>query len=165
MDMFAASELDIVNNSVAVAEEIVCNFYKMSASQWLRHRYDVNTLAELAHEEIVEGPFAQIIRYEARKEGNSLGSSVYDFYKICLQDNTILATVGSTPGLDLFPFTLYVIVHELSHIVRFARFHQNFEASPEETAREEERVHQVTRLMLERYDWDGMDRVLQFYAE
>jgi hypothetical protein len=65
---FKKDELTIVNNAVAMAEELVSNHYKMSASQWLRPKYDVETLTNLTEEEIVDGPFAQIIRYEGKAE-------------------------------------------------------------------------------------------------
>ncbi|ABW66357.1 hypothetical protein [Desulfosudis oleivorans] len=162
---FSLDQLAVLNDSVAVAEEMVCDYYKMSASQWLRHRYDVKTRAGLSGTEIVEGPFAQIVRYAARGSDASLGSSVYDFYKICVQDPAILSVVSATPGLSLFPFLVYVIVHELVHIIRFARFDQHFDAPPEEKEREEGRVHRATRAILVRHEIAGMAPVLKFYEK
>mgnify|MGYP001816334176 CR=1 FL=1 len=46
LNHFSPEQLDIVNNAVAMAEELVSNHYKMSASQWLGPRYDVKTLVE-----------------------------------------------------------------------------------------------------------------------
>ncbi len=164
MDMFSTSQLEVIDNAVAVAEEIICNYYKMSASQWLRHRYDIKTCCSLSPEELVDGPYAQIIRYTAYREGEQLGSAAYDFYKICLQDPAMLAALETTPELKLFPFSLYIIIHELVHIVRFARFHQRFDASPEEKEEEEVRVHDITRTVLEDSGLDGTETVLNFYA-
>jgi hypothetical protein len=165
MKTFSRDQIAVLNDAVAVAEEMVCNFYKMSANQWLRHRYDVKTLVELTPEEVVEGPFAQIVRYEVRGSDASLGSSVYDFYKICLQDPAILSTLGAAPGLSLLPFMVYIMVHELVHIIRFARFYQNFNAPPEEKAVEEGRVHQATRAILVSHEISGMTPVLKFYEK
>ena len=89
---FGPDQLEIVNDAVAMAEELVSNNYKMSASQWLGRRYDVKTLEELKPEEIIDGPFAQIIRYKGQRKNTSLGSATYDFYKICLQDHTIISS-------------------------------------------------------------------------
>ena len=50
---FGAEQIKIVNNAVAMAEELVSNHYKMSASQWLGPRYDVKTLADLNPDEII----------------------------------------------------------------------------------------------------------------
>jgi hypothetical protein len=161
---FKTDQLLVVNNAVSMAEELVSNYYKMSASEWLRPKYDVKTLADLAEDEIVIGPFAQIIRYEGKLKGGMLGSSAYDFYKICVQDHAILNILAERPDIVLYPFALYVIAHELVHIVRFSRFLQNFKASDTEKLNEERRVHGITHDILEPLKTDGLGRVLDFYG-
>ncbi len=155
----------MVNNSVAMAEEVVNNAYKMSTSQWLHQKYDVKTLLDLSPNEIVHGPFAQIIRFKGQKKDASLESAAYDFYKICLQDHNILSIMAAFPDLALFPFTLYIVAHELIHIVRFTKFLQNFDASPEERMTEEQRVHQKAHDILADVRIEGMVPVLQFYGK
>lgn len=161
---FKDDELIVVNNAVAMAEELVSNYFKMSASQWLRPKFDVKTLADLSDSEIVDGPFAQIIRYEGKLKGGVLGSSTYDFYKICIQDHAILKVLKEQRELALTPFALYVVTHELVHIVRFSRFLQNFNASNAEKLAEERRVHTITHDILEPVNAHGLDTVLDFYA-
>lgn len=161
---FKDDELIVVNNAVAMAEELVSNYFKMSASQWLRPKFDVKTLADLSDSEIVDGPFAQIIRYEGKLKGGVLGSSTYDFYKICIQDHAILKVLKERRELALTPFALYVVTHELVHIVRFSRFLQNFNASNAEKLAEERRVHTITHDILEPVNAHGLDTVLDFYA-
>jgi hypothetical protein len=140
----------------------VSDFYNTSANQWLR-KYDVKTLTDLSEEEIVHGPFAQVIRYEGRRKDAHLGSSAYDFYKICIQDHSILSVLEECSDIKLFPFSLYIVTHELIHIVRFCNFHQRFDASPEEKMAEETRVHQNTYKILEAVRVQGMEQVFQFY--
>jgi hypothetical protein len=160
---FNAQQLLTINRSVTMAEELVSNYYKMSASQWLRPKYDVKTLASLSPAEITDGPFAQIVRYEGQREGSILGSGVYDFYKICLQDHTILAVIENIPELSLLPFSLYIIAHELIHIVRFSKFLQNFDATPDEKLAEEHRVHEITHRILQKLPMHGIDPVIEYY--
>lgn len=162
---FDQTELDTVNNAVAMAEELVSNHYKMSASQWLRPKYDIKTLSELTPEETIHGPFAQLIRYEGKHRDSDLGSSAYDFYKICLQDHSILAALGNFPEIKLFPFALYIVSHELIHIVRFSKFLQRFDASTEERLAEEARVHQTTHALLREVRIPGLPDVLAFYKQ
>ena len=162
---FDRTQRETVQRAVAMAEEMVSNAYKMSTSQWLSSRFDVNTLADLKPDEIVHGPFAQVIRYEGKRKNSHLGSGAYDFYKICLQDHGILETLEQHPGLTLLPFVLYIVVHELIHVVRFSRFVQNFEASPKEMMEEEARVHGKTHQILSRVKIPGMPPVLQFYEK
>ncbi|UCD90287.1 MAG: hypothetical protein JSW04_02270 [Desulfobacterales bacterium] len=163
LETFSPAQINIVNNSVAISEELVSDFYKMSASQWLHGKYDVKTLADLKPDETVQGPFAQIIRYKGRHKDSQLGSSAYDFYKICLQDNAILSVLRQFSEIKLFPFTLYIITHELIHIVRFSKFIQNFDASHEEMMIEEARVHEITRGILVAARISGMKDVLKLY--
>jgi len=165
MEQFTAGQIKIVNNSVTLAEELVSDFYKMSASQWLRPKYDIKTLADLDPAEVVQGPFAQIIRYKGQQKNKSLGSSTYDFYKICLQDHFILSTIKKFTHLKLFPFTLYIVAHELIHIVRFSKFLQNFNATPAETLAEETRVHENTHKILSPLQISGLAEVLTFYEK
>lgn len=160
---FLKGQISTINHAVTMAEELVSNHYKMSASQWLRPKYDIRTLANLSPDEIVDGPFAQIIRYEGQRKGSALGSEVYDFYKICLQDHAILSALGNDDRLSLLPFCLYIIVHELVHIVRFSKFLQNFDASPTEKLAEEHRVHEITHQILSAVRLPGMDGVTNYY--
>jgi len=160
---FSPDQLAIVNDAAAMAEEVVSDFFKMSANQWLQSVYDVKTLVDLATGEIVNGPYAQIIRYQGKRKNVSLGSSTYDFYKICIQDHAVLATLHRSPDIRLFPFSLYIVSHELIHIVRFTKFLQNFNASPQEKLEEEKRVHHLTRQILNNRRVSGLEQVLTFY--
>ena len=164
-EAFTAEEIETVNAAAEMAEELVSNFYKMSANQWLRRRYDIKTLIELDDDEIVDGPFAQIIRYEGRMSDQRLGSTKYDFYKICLQDHTIKATLDQLGDLTLFPFILYIVSHELIHIIRFSKFLQNFEATADERLAEEKRVHEKTHEILKALRLPGLEAVLEFYQQ
>ncbi|MBW1754398.1 MAG: hypothetical protein JRJ46_15240, partial [Deltaproteobacteria bacterium] len=98
-----------------------------------------------------------------QRKDASLSSAAYDFYKICLQDHAILAAIAQSPGIKLLPFILYIVTHELIHIVRFSKFLQGFDASQNETAAEEARVHDITREILGPVGIPGLDNVLKFY--
>lgn len=163
---FSPEQLAVITQAVGIAEELVSNHYKMSASQWLRPKYDVKTLAELDPPEIMDdGPFAQIVRYKGQPRKASLGSATYDFYKICLQDHTIGEALRRHPRLNLLAFAVYIITHELIHIVRFSRFLQGFDASPAERLAEETRVHDRTHEILIPLRLQGLPAVLEFYKE
>jgi len=166
LETFALNEIRILNDSVTLAEELVSNFYKMSANQWFHLKYDVKTLKELHSSEIVHGPCAQVVRYEGKRQSNPLGSSTFDFYKICLQDHAILSKLRQYPDIKLFPFALYIVTHELIHVVRFCKFLQHFHASFPEKMAEESRVHARTREILGRVrSVPGLAEVLDFYHQ
>lgn len=166
LSKFNTNQIDIINNCVAMAEELVSNFYKMSASQWSAAcAYDIKTLVDLSPKEIVQGPFAQVIRYKGWRKNSSLGSSTYDFYKICLQDHAVLSAIHNSPDIELFPFILYIVTHELIHILRFSKFLQNFEATLKEMMSEEAHVHETTHDILKSVNVSGMEEVFRFFEK
>ncbi len=165
LDIFDPDQMAVINEVVLMAEEIVCNYYKLSLSQWLKLTYDIKTLADLKEDEIVFGPFAQIVRYEAKRKDTHLGSAVYDLYKICIQDHSILSALSRMKTLELFPFTLYIVTHELIHVVRFCHFLQNFNASDTEKVAEEARVHEHTHEILKNLNIPGIKPALNFFKK
>ncbi|MFH0727155.1 MAG: hypothetical protein V2B19_12550 [Pseudomonadota bacterium] len=165
LECFSPEQIVTVNNAASMAEELVSDHYKMSASQWLRRKYDFKTLVDLTPGEIVFGPFAQIIRYEGHRVDSSLGSAAYDFYKICLQDHAILETMRQHLQIRLFPFCIYILSHELIHIIRFSKFLCNFVATAEERRVEETLVHQITHTILCGISLEGLPEVFAFYIK
>ena len=162
---FNKTQIIMINNAASMAEELVSDYYKMSVNQWLRPKYDIKTLADLLAGEISQDSFAQIIRYKGQKNGSFLESSSYDYYKICLQDNVILSLLESSPEINFFSFVLYILTHELIHIVRFGKFLQSFDASSEDRLAEEARVHELTRKILSGVNLSGLRDVLEFYKQ
>ncbi|MEZ4527191.1 MAG: hypothetical protein R2941_14840 [Desulfobacterales bacterium] len=70
---FDGEQLRLAADAVSMAEELVSDAYKMSSGQWLRSRYDIKSLRDLHEDEIVHGPLAQVIRYEAKRRDASAG--------------------------------------------------------------------------------------------
>ncbi len=163
---FSREELLIVDEAVKISEELVNNFFKMSSGQWLRNRYDIKTAKDLDRHEHVHGPLAQVIKYEAIKKETLLGSSSYTFYKICLQDDAILSTVQKE-DLLIEPFLLYILSHELVHIIRFSKYNQRYENKNEAdvTMDEERRVHLLTHEILKPVSISGLVKVFEFYKD
>lgn len=165
LEKFNHEQIETVTAAATLAEELVSNFYKISETQWLHRRYDIKTLKDLNPDEIVYGPFAQVIRFEGKKHNTSLSSLAYVFYKICLQDFSVLAALKRYPAIELFPFILYILTHELIHIVRFSNFLQGFHASPREKMDEEKRVHTATHDIIKHVNINGVAEVLKFYEK
>ncbi|RLB88006.1 MAG: hypothetical protein DRH26_14430 [Deltaproteobacteria bacterium] len=164
---FNTEELLKVDGAVKLSEELVNNYFKMSSGQWLKNRYDIKTAKDLAFHECIDGPFAQVIKYEGRKKDVSLGSSSFSLYKVCLQDNAILTMVSKKKDLLLEPFLLYILTHELVHIVRFSKFKQRYENKDEAevTLDEEHKVHCLTYMILKPISVPGLSKVFEFYKD
>jgi hypothetical protein len=65
--------------------------------------------------------------------------------------------------LRLFAFALYIVTHELIHVIRFTKFLQAFDASATEKIIEEARVHEKTQAILGPAQISGMGAVFDFY--
>lgn len=63
---FSPEQVQIINRSTETAEDLVSDHFKLSTGEWLKNRYDIRTCAALEKSEQVTGPFAQLVRYEAR---------------------------------------------------------------------------------------------------
>ena len=78
--------------------------------------------------------------------------------------HAILEALERSPALRLFPFSLYIITHELIHIVRFTKFLQSFVATDSERLLEEIRVHDKTHEILKPVRIPDITAVFDFYA-
>ncbi|MFW6052593.1 MAG: hypothetical protein ACOC8I_01655 [Desulfosalsimonas sp.] len=160
---FSSGQITVVSRAAAEAEDLVSDYYKLSATQMRQLNYDIKTVAELEPHEVVIEHFAQIVHYRTQKQNSFLTTEAEDFYKICLQDHSILSEVRRHPEIELYPFLLYIICHELIHVVRFRRFKQRFSVPDEQRQAEEIRVHGITHEILARRNIAGMQPVFEFY--
>lgn len=163
--VFGPEQLSTVNRSVEMAEELVSNYYKLSGSQVRQLNYDIKTAADLVANEITTVHFAQIVRYKAQKKDSLLETEADDFYKICIQDPVVIDALEKGRQLQLYPFMLYVICHELIHVVRFRRFLQHFHAPAEQRQAEEARVHHLTHRILDKAGIAHVAPVFRFYEK
>jgi len=164
-EYFSRKDIRVVNNAAAMAEELVSNHYKLSATQLMNLNYDIKTLVDLTKEEIVCDHFAQVIRYALKKKNDFPGTPAKDFYKICLQDHSIIKTMKQNRNLDLFAFALYIVAHELIHVIRFQKFLQHFDALCHEKNDEEIRVHLKTYEILSKARLASLNPVFKFYEK
>lgn len=161
---FDEGQISTVAEAGAVAEELVAEAYKMSAAQWRQHRYDVKTLSELSPEEVAPGRLAHLVRYAGKRRDSALASAAFDFYRICLMDHSMLSALASKKNFTLFPLAVYVLCHELVHVVRFSRFLHPFETPWEKRDEEEKRVHEKTLEILGKVRLDGLSPIVRHYG-
>jgi hypothetical protein len=160
---FQGSEKSIIQEAVLIAEESTTDFFKLSNSQWRRSRYDILTLEALRDEEISAHALAQLAKYTCCLPGRELKSAHYDLYRICLQDHNILSTLDKETKIALLPLLIYIITHELVHIVRFSHFQQLFDATAEEKEEEEKIVHSLTREILSPFRCPDLKEIGLYY--
>lgn len=148
---FGKAELRAVEQAREFAAELVGDFYVLAPREWERMDYEVRTLRQLAPEEVCDQAFAQVLCYDRVKRIDDEVIERRELYRICLQDHRILrvAERSASPGkLDLEAMLLYVLTHELVHVVRFSQRLQRIDLAPELRPIEELSVEQTTRQIL-----------------
>ncbi len=148
------------------AEKLVSSQFRLNEKELKNTKYEVKTLAYLNEQEIKDGTFAHLCKYSyTRTEEADQNGKRFDFYRICLQDNTILDAVQrANPFVKLNPLMLYIAVHELIHVLRFTRGEIDFEASIEEKEKEEFIVHNLTRSALQPVKGNDLEIILDCFS-
>ncbi len=85
------------------------------------------------------------------------------FYKICFQKHTILAKIKKSSDLSLLPFSIFIVTHELGHIVRFTKCMQPFVATTHDKMIEALGGHENTDHILGNIQIPRLASVLDFY--
>ena len=162
---FDSGQISLAGRSFAQAEQLAGRYFSVAPAEWKKYRYDVRTLAFLDEHEVREGAFAHLCKYEYGKEPES-ASTGRQFYRVCLQDDRILNAIERANSfIRPAPLLLYIAAHELVHVIRFSRGEGNFDASDGERAREEEKVHRITRSLLKPVTDTDLNLVLDCFSD
>jgi hypothetical protein len=163
---FARTELEALGHATERAEELTGDFYHLPGFGPKRYLYEVATTERLTPAERAPEAFAHLCRYVAAAPTPGDRRRPGRYYRICLQDPSILAAVERAAGeFPLATLLLYIMTHELIHIVRFERFQHPFQTDPARRDEEEQRVHAITADVLRRLDDVPMRALLGYYRE
>lgn len=149
MGEFSARQRSSVESIRQRAEVITGEFFKVASFGPDRYLYEVVTLRDARKEERATGNFAHLIRYLRSRPGPDHSRIPGQYYRILLQDDEILESLKRA-GIDfgLEELLLYILTHELIHVVRFERFLQAVEIGSKQKEEEERRVHCLTQDIL-----------------
>lgn len=160
--LFGPGQLQEMQRVLALAEELCGDFYHLSAFDIRSAPYDVATARELIAEGVEPPPLptqlAEVRRCELTREERTARDRRRTHYRICLWDPHLLAVFdrGEKPGAVL----LLVLVHELVHVVRFAKALALFESGRLARVNEEAAVHETTERILARAREPGLTELL-----
>jgi hypothetical protein len=129
-----------VREALETAESLAGSFFQLDLDDSERFPFDLETLAYLRGMEKTHRALAQVCKYEYGRKVQEEEKGK-EFYRICLQDDKILKTVESEL---LKPLLLYVVTHELIHVIRFSLDPKRFHLLPHEKKGEEHDVHRMT---------------------
>lgn len=162
---FSPSQVRAVNDIFLQAEQRAGRFFRVPPDALPLPRYDVKTRPYLAAHEVSERAFAQLCRYRYEK-GWKEPEGGFHFYHVCLQDGQILDAVERAQSFIKFvPLMQYIATHELVHMIRFERGEMDFDAAPEEKEQEEDRVHTLTRRILEPFLERDLKLVIECFSD
>lgn len=154
---FNPAQLRLVREASRRAAELVTDYYRIAPREWESNmRYEIRTLRSLAQSEVTDAALAQVICYDFKRQFGQTLLDQGEIYRICLQDHRILEAARNY-GLQLGPLLLYVITHELVHVVRFGQRLQRMDL-PEELRRYEERYVEKTARDILR--WGGHPEII-----
>ena len=160
---FNRFELATVQEAAKHAEDLSYHHFGLKNILAENLAYEYRTLADLKNHEIIDHSFAQIIKYRLRHHKFHHPHS-RDLYSICLQDHRILDVVKNRgDGVQLKPLMLYIMTHEMVHIIRFSKFNKNFDASSNVKEQEEKSVHTITYNILKQLQDPGVCHLLDHY--
>ncbi|MBN2360685.1 MAG: hypothetical protein JXR83_14610 [Deltaproteobacteria bacterium] len=164
---FGPQQLREIQRALALAEELCGDHYHLSAFDLRSAPYDVVTGRELIAAGVEPPPqpsqLAEVRRCDLTREERTARDRRRTHYRICLWDPHILAVFdrGERPGAVL----LFVLVHELVHVVRFAKRLALFESGHLARVHEEAAVHETTGRILARAREPGLAELLRRLPE
>jgi hypothetical protein len=145
--LFTRCDLMTIGRAAAVSEVLTQKYFDLAGDEWKRDPYDVLTRQHVNSALYERDVFASVIRYGIRTNmGRKLPAR--ERYGIVLQDPNILLALLRSKEYDLWTLGLFILTHEMIHIVRFRKFGVDFFASVDDRDREERVVHGITREIL-----------------
>jgi hypothetical protein len=165
---FDQAQMPVASGAFNDAERLVSLHFRMSGDDFRKNRYDVKTLAFLEQHEVKDGAFAHLCKYsyDAPSDLKPESRKGFDFYRICLQDNSILDAVDRANSfVKLKPLMLYIAVHELIHVIRFSTGTIDFDAPQKEKEQEEKIVHRLTRSALQPVKQNDLEIIMDCFDD
>lgn len=128
------------------AEERTIGYYCIPPYRWQQLKYDMITRRDREWEPLPDAALAQVQRVRHLRPS---GMASCDFYRIQLNDPSILmAARRERIEPDLYPFLVYILTHEMVHLVRLSTILPDNIEIPPSPCEEENRVHNVAYRIL-----------------
>ncbi len=142
---FSPPQRSLVFQALGEAEERTAGYYCFPPFRWNNLRYDLLTRIDHEWEPLPEPMLARVrcLQSTAKK-------SPFDFYRIELNDQTILAAAErENLSNHLYPFLVYILTHEMVHLVRLSSILEDWADTLDPfDESEEQRVQGISRRIL-----------------
>lgn len=143
---FSSGQRDLAIQAMGEAEEHTTRYYCIPPYRWHQMNYDLVTRQDREWEPVPDGTLARVLRL---RQVRPLRNAASDFYRIQLNDPNILM-VARRENLepDLYPFLVYILTHEMVHLVRLSTILPDEQATCLAPEAEESRVEGVAYRIL-----------------
>jgi hypothetical protein len=146
---FSPIERDLVNRATCEAEESTSRYYCIPPHRWQSLHYDLLTREDYDWQPL---PLWALARLQRCRWEHPARSGGHDFYRIQLNDPGIISAARREKiESNLFSFLVYILTHEMVHLVRLSTI-LNSADDPPENSEEEDRVHRISRQILSSAD-------------
>ncbi|HYK87691.1 MAG TPA: hypothetical protein VE398_02905 [Acidobacteriota bacterium] len=143
---FSQGQRQLAIQAMDEAEERTARYYCIPPHRWQEMRYDLLTCQDREWEPFPDAVLArvQFLQRLVRSKGG-----LHAFYRIQLNDPGIL-TAALRENLDsnIYPFLVYIITHEMVHLVRLSTILEHPAALASLDESEERRVEHISHQIL-----------------
>jgi hypothetical protein len=142
---FSAPQRGLLLQALDEAEERTTGYYCIPPFRWEKLRYDLLTRGDREWEPLPD-PMLARVRCLQRVDT----SRPFDFYRIELNDGSILEAAERESLTDsLYPLFVYILTHEMVHMVRLSSILEKGPDTPNSSDESEEsRVRGISRRIL-----------------
>jgi hypothetical protein len=141
---FSTPQRGLVLKAMNEAEERTTGYYCIPPFRWEQLRFDLLTCGDHGWEPI---PDPMLARVRCLQRINQ--TRAFDFYRIELNDRTILeAAERENLTKDLYPFFVYILTHEMVHMVRLSSILDGPNTPVPCNKTEEQRVQRIAHRIL-----------------
>ncbi len=152
-----------VGEALEIAEFLAEANLKVDLTDSAKYFYDLRTLINLQGAEKTDRALAQVCKYEYLRAKSFRAKRSRDFYRICLQDDKILKAAAWESPFFLRALIIYIITHELIHVIRFSENPRIFHLQIKEKRAEEKGVHRLTYNLLKGLPEPELNELLKRY--
>jgi len=147
---FSDPQRSLIFRALNEAEDRTAGYYCIPPFRWEQMLYDLLTRADHGWEPLPESIFARVRCLQRVNIGRP-----FDFYRIELNDHSILAAAErESLTQDLYPFFVYILTHEMVHMVRLSSIlGKSPSAAIPLDESEENRVQWISRRILAESDF------------
>ncbi len=143
---FSREQRNQVVRAIDEAEERTARYYCIPPFRWQQLPYDLLTRQDLEWKPLPEPILAQVQRIQRIVPKPR---PAFEFFRIQLNDPSILdAAHRERLGGDIYHFLVYILTHEMVHVVRLSSILENENDAALTSESEENRVQKISRQIL-----------------